>query len=351
VRVSAVTVAVGSDRFLRACRRQPVDRTPVWFMRQAGRSQPEYRALRQRYSLLEICRHPDLVAEVTLRPVQQLGVDAAVLFADIMLPLEGIGVAFDLVEGRGPRIDQPIRDQAQVAGLHSFAPTPTVDGVVEGIRLLAKASTVPVIGFAGGPFTVASYLVEGGPSRDFQRTKALMHERPDLWRALLDRLAAMTVDYLRLQVTAGVSAVQLFDSWVGCLGPADYGAFAAPYTTAVVDAVAALGVPVIHFGTNTAGLLPLMAAAGGDVIGVDWRIGLADAWARIGSGRGIQGNLDPAVLLADPSVIEAQAAGILAQAAGRPGHIFNLGHGVLPETPVDHLRSLVDVVHSYEAPG
>jgi uroporphyrinogen decarboxylase len=220
---------------------------------------------------------------------------------------------------------------------------------VEGIRLATKASRVPVIGFAGAPFTVASYLVEGGPSRDFLRTKALMHERPDLWHALLDRLAAMTVEYLRLQVTAGASAVQLFDSWVGCLGPADYAVFAAPYTTAVVSATAALGVPVIHFGTNTAGLLPLMAAAGGDVIGVDWRIGLADAWARIGPGRGIQGNLDPALLLADPGVIEAQAAGILAQAAGRPGHIFNLGHGVLPDTPQDHLRRLVDVVHAYEA--
>jgi uroporphyrinogen decarboxylase len=319
-------------------------------MRQAGRSQPEYRALRRRFSLLEICRHPDLVAEVTLRPVQQLGVDAAVVFADIMLPLEGIGVAFDLEEGRGPRIHAPIREQAQVAALHPFVPTPTVDAVVKGVTLVREASSVPVIGFAGAPFTVASYLLEGGPSRDFLQTKTLMHTRPDLWRALLDRLAAMTAAYLRLQVGAGAAAVQLFDSWVGCLSPADYEAFAAPYTRAVVDAVARLGVPVIHFGTNTSGLLPLMAAAGGDVIGVDWRIGLADAWNRIGPDRGIQGNLDPALLLAEPSVIAAQAAGILAQAVGRPGHIFNLGHGVLPETPQDHLKMLVDFVHSYEAP-
>jgi len=345
-----VTVAVGADRFLRACRRQPVDRTPVWFMRQAGRSQPEYRELRRRYNLLEICRHPDLVAEVTLRPVEQLGVDAAVLFADIMVPVEGIGVAFDLEEGRGPRIHEPIRDHRQIDALHRFAPTPTVEGVVGGIRLIAAASRVPVIGFAGAPFTVASYLVEGGPSRDFLRTKALMHERPDLWRGLLDRLAAMTAAYLRLQVAAGAAALQLFDSWVGCLSPADYEAFAAPFTRAVLEAVAPLGVPVIHFGTNTAGLLPLMASAGGDVIGVDWRIGLGDAWTRIGPGRGIQGNLDPAVLLAEPALIEARAAGILAQAAGRPGHIFNLGHGVLPETSQDHLRRLVEFVHAYEVP-
>jgi len=343
-----VSVAVGSDRFLRACRLQPVDRTPVWFMRQAGRSQPEYRALRERYTLLEICRHPELVAEVTLRPVQQLGVDAAVLFADITLPLEGIGVAFDLEDGRGPRIHEPIRDEAQVTALHSLALTPTVAAVLEGIRLIRTASTVPVIGFAGAPFTLASYLVEGGPSREFLRTKALMHQRPEVWSALLDRLAEMTAAYLRLQVTAGVQAVQLFDSWVGCLSPTDYAAFAAPFTRGVIERVAPLDVPIIHFGTDTSGLLPLMAKSGGDVIGVDWRIALDDAWRRIGSAQGIQGNLDPAVLLSAHAVIESRAADVLARAGGRPGHIFNLGHGVLPETPQDHLRRLVDFVHAYE---
>jgi len=343
-----VSVAVGSDRFLRACRLQPVDRTPVWFMRQAGRSQGEYRALRERYTLLEICRHPELVAEVTLRPVQQLGVDAAVLFADITLPLEGIGVGFDLEDGRGPRIHEPIRDEGQVMALETFAPTPTVDAVLEGIRLARAGSSVPVIGFAGAPFTMASYLVEGGPSREFLRTKALMSRRPDAWSALLGRLAEMTAAYLHLQVSAGVQAVQLFDSWVGCLSPSDYSAFAAPFTRRVIDRIVPLGVPVIHFGINTAGLLPLMAAAGGHVIGVDWRITLDDAWSRIGPSRGIQGNLDPAVLLAEPAVIESRAAAVLAQAAGRPGHVFNLGHGVLPETPQDHLKRLVEFVHAQE---
>jgi uroporphyrinogen decarboxylase len=344
-----VSVAVGSDRFLRACRREAVDRTPVWFMRQAGRSQPEYRALRERFTLLEICAHPELVAEVTLRPVEQLGVDAAVLFADIMLPLEGIGVGFDLEEGRGPHIHEPLRDAAPVSALHPFVPTPTITAVLEGIRLIRRSSTVPLIGFAGAPFTLASYLVEGGPSREFLRTKTLMHHRPDMWAMLLRRLAEMTVDYLRLQITAGVQAVQLFDSWVGCLSPGDYEAFVAPFTRAVCMAVAPLGVPIVHFGTNTAGLLPLMATSGGDVIGVDWRIGLDDAWSRIGPRHGIQGNLDPAVLLADPPVFEARAADVLARARGRPGHIFNLGHGVLPDTPQDHLRRLVDFVHAHEA--
>jgi uroporphyrinogen decarboxylase len=341
-----VSVAVRTDRFLRACRRQPVDRTPVWFMRQAGRSQPEYRALRERYSLLEICRHPELVAEVTLRPAEQLGVDAAVLFADIMLPLEGIGVVFELEEGRGPRIPAPIREAGQLDNLRPFAPTPTLAAVLEGIRLVRAASPVPLIGFAGAPFTLASYLIEGGPSREFLRTKALMHQRPDLWRLLLGRLAEMTAAYLQLQVTAGVHAVQLFDSWVGCLSPSDYEAFAAPFTRHVIERIAPLGIPIIHFGTGTAGLLPLMAGAGGDVIGVDWRIGLDDAWSRIGPSRGIQGNLDPAVLLTDRRVITAHAADVLRRAAGRPGHIFNLGHGVPPETAQDHLRHLVEFVHT-----
>jgi uroporphyrinogen decarboxylase len=325
-----------------------VDRTPVWFMRQAGRSQPEYRALRERYTLLEICAHPELVAEITLRPVEQLGVDAAVLFADIMLPLEGIGVGFDLEEGRGPRIHTPLREAGDVSALHPFVPTSTIAAVLEGIRLIRRSSRVPLIGFAGAPFTLASYLVEGGPSHEFLRTKSLMHRRDDVWTALLRRLADMTVAYLRLQIRAGVQAVQLFDSWVGCVSPADYEAGVAPFTRAVCAEIAAMGVPVIHFGTNTSGLLPLMAASGGDVIGVDWRIRLDDAWSRIGPGRGIQGNLDPAVLLAEPPVIERHAADILARARSRPGHIFNLGHGVLPDTPQDHLRRLVDFVHAHE---
>ncbi len=338
--------SVVADRFLRACWQEPVDRTPVWFMRQAGRSQPEYRALRGRYTLLEICRHPDLVAEVTLRPVEQLDVDAAILFADIMLPLRGMGVEFELEEGRGPRIARPVHSASDVAALGSFDVEETVGALLEAIALIQRASRVPLIGFAGAPFTVASYLVEGGPSRQFIQTKGLMHGAPAVWDELMSRLAEMTVTYLQAQIASGAQAVQLFDSWVGCLGPVDYAQSVAPHMRRVFAALRDSGVPVIHFGTGTAGLLAQMAAAGGDVIGVDWRIGLAEAWTRIGP-RAIQGNLDPAVLLGPPEVMEWQAATVLAQAAGRPGHIFNLGHGVLPETSQDRLRSLVEFVHAY----
>jgi len=335
------------SRFLRACRREPVDRTPVWFMRQAGRSQPEYRALRERYSLLEICAHSDLVADVTLRSVAQLEVDAAILFADITVPLLGIGVAFDLQDGTGPRIHQPLRVQADVDMLRPFEPESTIEALLDGIRLIRRSSPVPLIGFAGAPFTLASYLIEGGPSRDFLRTKALMRTEPGLWDDLMERLTTMTTAYLTTQVASGASAVQLFDSWVGCLSPAEYTMSVAPYVRRIFDAVRESGVPAIHFGTGTAGLLGEMAAAGGDVIGVDWRIALSAAWARIGADRAIQGNLDPSVLLAPRDVVQTQAAAVLAQAAGRAGHIFNLGHGVLPDTPQEALRDLVQFVHSY----
>lgn len=335
------------DRFLRACRREPTDRAPVWFMRQAGRSQPEYRALRERFSLLEICRRPELVADVTLRPVEQLGVDAAIVFADIMLPLSGIGVAFELLDGTGPRIERPLRVSGDVTALHPYEPDATVEALLEGIRLIRRASPVPLIGFAGAPFTLASYLIEGGPSREFLHTKALMRGEPRMWHDLMERLTAMTIQYLLAQITAGAQAVQLFDSWVGCLGPADYAESVAPSIRRIFAAVREAGVPAIHFGTGTSGLLEQMADAGGDVIAVDWRMGLAAAWARIGFGRGIQGNLDPTVLLAPRAAVEWHAATILAQAAGRPGHIFNLGHGVLPETPQDRLRGLVEFVHDY----
>jgi len=341
-----MTAAATSAPFLQACRREPAGRTPVWFMRQAGRSQPEYRALRERYTLLEICRHPDLVAEVTLRPVEQLGVDAAILFADIMLPVRGMGVAVDLEDGTGPRIARPLRSAADVAALRPFAIDETVGAVLEAVRIIRAASPVPLIGFAGAPFTVASYLVEGGPSRDFLATKALMHGAPAVWDELMRRLTEMTLAYLRAQIASGAQAVQIFDSWVGCLGPVDYAQGVAPHMRRLIGGLAERGVPVIHFATGAAGLLELMAAAGGDVIGVDWRVGLAEAWARIGP-RSIQGNLDPALLLAPPEVMTWHAATVLAQAAGRPGHIFNLGHGVLPQTPQDQLRRLVDFVHAY----
>jgi uroporphyrinogen decarboxylase len=342
-----VSIAV-SQRFLQASRREPVDRTPVWFMRQAGRSQPEYRALRERYTFFDLCRQPDLVAEVTLRPVAQLGVDAAILFADIMLPLRGMGAAVELDEGRGPRIASPLRTSMEVAALHPFEPDDVLDGVLRAIPLIRRACPVPLIGFAGAPFTVASYLVEGGPSRDFLQTKGMMHGAPRAWDDLMTRLATMTVAYLQQQIGAGVQAVQLFDSWIGALGPADYAQYVAPHMRALFAALPR-GVPVVHFGTGTSGLLEQMATAGGDVIGVDWRVGLSDAWTRIGPSRGIQGNLDPALVLAPPHVMERHAALVLAEAAGRSGHIFNLGHGVLPETAPGKLKRLVEFVHNYSA--
>ncbi len=340
-----------NERLLRACRRERVDRTPVWFMRQAGRSDPKYLAIRGRASLLEICRTPALCAEITLRPVEDLGVDAAILFADITLPLGGMGVAFDLQDGIGPQIRHPIRTETDLATLRPFELDDTMTGVLDAIRLIRRASPVPLVGFAGGSFTLASYLIEGGPSRDFIHTKTMMAQAPGLWQQLMTQLTAATICYLQAQVAAGAQAVQVFDSWVGALSPADYADHVAPYSRAVFAAIATTGVPSIHFGTSTAGLLPAMTAAGGDIIGVDWRIDLADAWARIGSGRGIQGNLEPAMLLAPVDVLRARAQSVLDQAAGRPGHIFNLGHGVLPQTPRDRLRWLVEMVHEYSGRG
>ncbi len=336
-----------NDRVLRACRREPVDRTPVWFMRQAGRSHPKYQAIRERYSVLDICRDPALCTEITMQPVDDLGVDAAILFADITLPLGGMGVAFDLQDGVGPQIHQPVRTPADVARLHPFEMDDTIVAVLQAIGVIRHACPVPLIGFAGGPFTLASYLIEGGPSRDFLNAKAMMHQDARLWHRLMELLTHATIRYLLAQISAGAQVIQLFDSWVGSLSPADYQRSVASYTGDVATAVAATGVPLIHFGTGTAGLLPLMRAAGGDVIGVDWRVDLDEAWARIGYDRGIQGNLDPAVLLAPREIIAQRARAVLDQAASRPGHIFNLGHGVLPQTPRDRLRWLVEVVHEY----
>ncbi|MGQ0571456.1 MAG: uroporphyrinogen decarboxylase [Armatimonadota bacterium] len=335
-----------TDRFLRACRRESVDCTPVWFMRQAGRSQPEYRALRERYSLLDLCRTPEVCAQVTLLPVTQLGVDAAILFADITLPLLGLGVPFDLVEGIGPVIERPIRTEADVEALRPFAPERDVPFVLEAIRLIRREATVPLIGFAGAPFTVASYLIEGRGSRDLLLTKRMLFQAPALWARLMERLTGATLAYLRAQVAAGAQAVQIFDSWIGALAPNDYETAMLPHMRRLFDGLRALDVPVIHFGTGTAGLLRSMAHAGGEVIGVDWRVRLGDAWAQIGPA-GIQGNLDPAILLAPFETVARAARAILADASGRPGHIFNLGHGVLPQTPQDHLRRLVDLVHQY----
>ncbi|MGZ6339230.1 MAG: uroporphyrinogen decarboxylase [Candidatus Limnocylindrales bacterium] len=335
-------------RFLRACRRLPADATPVWFMRQAGRSLPEYRAVRERAGLADIVADAALCAEVTLQPVHRLGVDAAILFADITTPLVGIGAGVELVDAVGPVIARPVRTAADVAALRPFDPVAAVEPLLEAIRLVRAASPVPLIGFAGGPFTLASYLVEGRSAPDARRLKTLLHAEPDLGAALLERLTDMTIAYLRAQVAAGVEAVQLFDSWVGALSPADHERFVLPPMTRIFELLAGLGVPAIHFGTGTAGLLPAMARAGGDVIGLDWRIDLADGWDRV-PGRGVQGNLDPIILLGSWVDVEAATRRILAGAAGRPGHIFNLGHGVLPETDPDLLRRLVGLVHETTA--
>jgi uroporphyrinogen decarboxylase len=333
-----------TDRFLLAARGQPTDCTPVWFMRQAGRSQPEYRALRERYSLLDLCRTPELCAEITLLPVSQLGVDAAILFSDITLPLIGLGVAFEIVEGVGPVIHAPLRSADDVRRLRPFAPERDLPFVLEAIGIIRRAATVPLIGFAGAPFTLASYLIEGRGSRDLVRTRRMLHEAPQVWHELMDRLTSVTVAYLRAQAAAGVQAVQVFDSWIGALAPRDYEAAVLPHMRRLFEQLGSTDVPAIHFGTGTAGMLALMARAGGEAIGVDWRVRLGWAWAQI-EGKAIQGNLDPAVLLGPFEAAAAAARDILAEARGRPGHIFNLGHGVLPDTPVDHLRRLVDLVH------
>jgi uroporphyrinogen decarboxylase len=315
-------------------------------MRQAGRYLPEYRALRARYGFLELCRNPEAAAEVTLQPVERLGVDAAILFADILLIVEPLGVGLEFPSGEGPRIRQPIRGEAQVAGLKPIDVESAVPFVFETVRRVVRAlaGRVPLIGFAGAPFTVASYLVEGGPSGDYLHTKRLMYDEPGAWHRLLELLAGATARYLNGQIAAGAAAVQLFDSWVGVLGPADYRAFVLPHVRALMQALTP-GVPVIHFGTGTAALLSLMREAGGDVIGLDWRVDLDRAWASVGHDVGVQGNLDPAALLARPAFIRERVKDILARAAGRPGPIFNLGHGVLPATPVEHVKALVDMVH------
>jgi uroporphyrinogen decarboxylase len=333
-----------ADRYLRAARREPVDVTPVWFMRQAGRSLPEFRAVRAEASLVEITRDPGLCADVTLQPVRRLGVDAAILFADITTPFTGLGVDFEIKPGIGPVIASPIRTAADVARLRPFEPEAAVAPLLEAIAIVRRESPVPLIGFAGAPFTLACYLIEGGPSREFLRTRTFMHAEPAAWAALMTVLVDMTVRYLTAQVAAGAQAVQVFDSWVGGLSPHDYDRHVAPWMTRLFTSLADLGVPRTHFGVETAGLLCSQAAAGGDVIGLDHRIALADGWALVGD-RAIQGNLDPSLLLGPFHAVADAAGWILDQAAGRPGHIFNLGHGVIPETDPDDLCRLVDLVH------
>lgn len=348
---SLPAAGIGLTRFLDACRHHRPDATPVWFMRQAGRCLPAYRAMRARHAFLEMCKTPDLAAEITLMPVGAFDVDAAVIFADIMLPLEPMGVDLEMREKVGPVIHNPVCTMADVERLRPIEPAADVPFVLDAIRLVHRelAGRKAVLGFAGAPFTLACYLVEGRPSREYGLAKSLMYREPDVWHALMSKLASMTAAYLCAQVEAGADAVQLFDSWVGALNPVDYRRYVQPHVRAIFDAVKVTGAPAIHFGTGTAGLLEAMAEAGGDLISVDAHVLLDDAWARIGHDRGIQGNLDPTRLLAGWAATEEGARDVLRRAGGRPGHVFNLGHGVLPETDPDILARLVQFVRETTA--
>jgi uroporphyrinogen decarboxylase len=332
----------GVDSLLvRTARGEVTERVPVWFMRQAGRALPEYRAIRGSGSILQVTRDPDLVAEITLQPVRRYGVDAAVLFSDIMVPLAFGGFPVEIIPGRGPVVDAPI---SGLSDLNRLSPTPDLSAVETAVQILVSQLEVPLIGFAGGPFTVASYLVEGGPSRTFARTKTLMRQDPELWEKLCTRLADIAVTFLKAQVAAGASAVQLFDSWAGSLSPRDYLRYARPYSRVVLGAARALGVPTIHFGVGTGELLAMMAGPEVDVVGVDWRVPLTEARARLGPQTAIQGNLDPAACLAPWPVVETSVKEVMADGGDRPGWIFNLGHGVLPETDPGILTEVVDLV-------
>ena len=351
-RAPSSAAMTGQERMVAALRRQPVDRTPVWFMRQAGRSLAAYRELRERYDILTITRTPELCARVTLMPVAELGVDAAVLYADIMLPLVGMGVPFSIDPGLGPIIHEPLRSAADIARLvvveSAEEATPDLFAAIRGIRR-ELGGRAAVIGFAGAPFTVASYLIEGHPSRDYARSKALMHSEPELWDRLMEKLAEVTVRYLRAQVSAGVDVLQLFDSWVGALSRRDYEARVLPFVQRIFAGVAGTGVPRIYFGTGCSHLLEAMAGAGSDAVSVDWRLPLDEAWRRIGPDLGIQGNLDPTVALAPWPVVDRETRRVLAEAGGRDGHVFNLGHGVLPDTEPATLRRVVELVHEESA--
>ena len=334
--------------FLDAASLRPVARTPIWLMRQAGRSLPEYRKLRERFSLVEIVAQPDLCAEVTLQPVRRLGVDAAVMFADIMLPLRGMGVDFELVEEVGPVISTPIAEAKDVGRLRVPAGEEAAPQVIAAVRRVVAESRVPVVCFSGAPFTLASYLIEGRPSRDFTKVKRFMYTEPVAFENLLEKLSATMAGYLRAQVEAGAAAIQVFDSWVGALSVEDYTDRVLPHTRSLLEALAPLKVPRIHFGTGTAGLLESIASAGPDLVSLAWRVPLDRGWERVGHRRGVQGNLDPAVLLGPPELVRERAQDILRRAGGRPGHVFNLGHGVLPETPLENLQLLVETVHEWE---
>jgi uroporphyrinogen decarboxylase len=338
------------SRFVRACKTLPVDRTPVWFMRQAGRYMPEYRAIRKTHSLIEICKDPQLAAEVTITAAEILKVDAAITFADLLLPLEVMGSPFHFSAGEGPVIERPSRTAEDIAALRTDAAS-DLGYIAEAVGLVAKhfGERLPVIGFCGAPFTLASYMIEGGGSRNYVHTKKLMYAQPEAWDELLGKLVAVTSKYAVDQVKAGADVIQVFDSWVGCLSVDDYRRYVLPRSTELIKVLKRTGTPVIYFGTDTATLLPAMQETGADVIGLDWRIPLDEGWSRLGNRGAVQGNLDPVVLLSDWKHVELRARGILEQADGRRGHIFNLGHGILPETPVENVKALTAFVQEYSA--
>jgi uroporphyrinogen decarboxylase len=347
--IRGVKPAEGESPFLLACRRKPVPYTPVWYMRQAGRSLPEYRAAREGTGMLEACARPDMIVEITLQPLRRYEVDAAILFSDIVVPLKAVGVGLDIRPGVGPVVEHPLRDARDLERLRPLEPG-DVPYVAQAVRaLVAELGGRPLIGFAGGPFTLASYLIEGGPSKTHERTRALMYGNPPLWNALLGRLADITLAFLRIQVDAGASAVQLFDSWVGAVSPDDYRRSILPHVKRIFDSLAVTGVPRINFGVGTGELLGLMGEAGADVVGVDWRVPLDEAVRRVEPGKALQGNLDPAVLLAPWQVIEARARDALGRGRAAEGHVFNLGHGVLPDTDPGVLARLTHFVHAESA--
>ncbi len=339
----------GDFRFLKACRGEPVDRTPVWFMRQAGRYMKEYRDLKAKYSFLEMCKTPELATEVTLQPIGAMEVDAAIIFADILLPLEPMGTGLEFSAGDGPVIPRPVRTLNDVKSLRPVNSEEQLGFLANSIRMVRGelAGRVPLIGFSGAPFTLSSYMVEGGKSRDFAITKLMMYEAPDTWNLLMDKVCTVLIDYLKMQVNAGAQALQIFDSWVGCLGPGDYEEFILPHTRRVIQGLKGSGVPLINFSTGTSTMLKLIHQAGGDVLGFDWRVHLDEAWKQVGFNQPVQGNLDPVVLMAPLPVIKRRVKDVLRRAGGRPGHIFNLGHGILQHTPVDHVKAVVDMVHEY----
>lgn len=340
-----------NDRFLKACRCEATDCTPVWLMRQAGRYMPEYRAVRERYGFLQMVKTPEVATEITMQPIQAFAVDAAIIFADILPPLEGMGLQLTYEQGEGPVIHNPLQNPADIEALRVPDPRDTVAYTIEAVRLTKQAlgARAPLIGFSGAPFTLASYAIEGGGSRDYRRVKQLMFADAESWRTLMQKLNALVAEYLIAQAEAGADALQIFDSWAGILSPLDYSEFVLPYTQELISRVRerAPGRPIIYFGTDMSGLYSLLRQTGADVLGVDWRINLDDAWAQVGPGIAVQGNLDPATLFGPWEAIERRAIDIIDRAGGREGHIFNLGHGIMTETPVENVRRLVDFVHSY----